>query len=488
MRLNKFLIILLAIFILSTGYAHTLQAQPDLSASLQKIIEQENAANAFWSVTVRNSAGNIIGAHNSEKLVSPASNLKLLTSAAVLDELGSDFRFKTSLYATGSQEGSVWNGNIIIRGMGDPSLSGKFYNDDRFYIMDKLYNALQARGIEKINGRLIGNDSYFDKKAYPDGWSWDDLSFYYAVPISALSFNNNTVDLTVYANGQVGEMPQIEWFPFDTDYVNFINDQIITPPNAEYDEYYQRLLGTNTVLLQSTLPQGYVEKEALSVMDPPRFFLDTFKKYLQNGGIAVEGPNLVDSQPHRWTAARYQQFVVHESPPLRDLLKQLNKESDNFYAEMVLKTAAAERYNTQGTTQLGVALVKEFARSLQLDTSNISLSDGSGMSATTLITTRDLSKLLSAMQQHREFKSFKNSLAVSGRDGSLKNRFKRSSLIGRVQAKTGYVSGVRTLSGYLQTKSNETLIFSIATNHYTANTSYIDSLHERMLEELYATY
>jgi D-alanyl-D-alanine carboxypeptidase/D-alanyl-D-alanine-endopeptidase (penicillin-binding protein 4) len=292
----------------------------------------------------------------------------------------------------------------------------------------------------------------------------------------------------VYANGKVGAVPQIEWFPFDTDYVNFINDQIITPPNAEYDEYYQRLLGTNTVILQSTLPQGYVEKEALSVMDPPRFFLDTFKKYLQNGGIAVEGSNLVDSQPHRWTAGRYQQFVVHESPPLRNLLKQLNKESDNFYAEMVLKTAAAERYNTQGTSQLGVALVKKFARSLQLDVSNISLSDGSGMSATTLITTRNLSKLLSAMQQHREFKSFKNSLAVSGRDGSLKNRFGGSSLIGRVQAKTGYVSGVRTLSGYLQTKSNETLIFSIATNHYTANTSYIDSLHERMLEELYAAY
>lgn len=464
------------------------KAQAGLSEPLQQIITQNKAEDAFWSITVRDSSGKIIEAYNSQKLMRPASNLKLLTAATVLDELGADFTYKTYMYGVGDQKQDVWDGNIIIRGMGDPSMSGRFYNDDRLFVLEKFYSALQAMGIKKISGNIIGNDSYFDEKPYPDGWSWDDLSFYYAVPISALSFNNNTVDLTVYANGGVGNTPKIEWFPFDTDYVNFINEQSITPKNAEYDEYYRRLLGTNTIILRSSLPQGYVEKEALSIQNPPLYFLDTIKKYLEDGGIAVEGDIILDSQIHNWANPRYKVLEVHESYPLKDLMQQLNKESDNFYAEMLLKTAAAERYNTQGTTDLGIALATNFARSQGLDVSKISMSDASGLSPKSLISTGDLSLLLASMQTHRAFEAFKNSLSEAGIDGSLKHRFQRGPLTGRLLAKTGYVSGVRTLSGYLTTSSSKRLSFSFATNHYTTTTSYVDSLHETLLEKLYTRY
>lgn len=463
-------------------------AQPKLSPNLQKIVSGNNADNAFWSITVRDSSGQILEGYNTDKLIRPASNLKLLTAATVLDELGADYTFETFLYGMGEQREDVWEGDIIIRGAGDPSISGRFYNDDRLFVLEKFYAALQARGIKKISGNIIGNDSYFDAKEYPDGWSWDDLSYYYAVPVSALSFNNNTVDLTVYANKGIGEVPTIEWFPFDTDYVNFINEQSITPKNAEFDEFYQRLLGTNTIILRSNLPQGYVEKEALSIQNPPLYFADTFKKYLQGGGIQVDGSILLDSQPHYWNNGRYEKIASHRSFPVKDLLKQLNKKSDNFYAEMLLKAAAAERYNTQGTTDLGVALVKEFARSRGLNTSNMVISDASGLSATTLISTRDLSTLLVSMQHHPAFDAFKNSLSIAGVDGSLEHRFRRDVLSNRIIAKTGYVSGVRALSGYLKTKSNKTLIFSIVTNHYTASTSYVDYVHESLLKQLYATY
>ena len=466
----------------------TLAAQPSLSSALQKIISQNSADNAFWSLTVRDVSGDILEGYNSNKLIRPASNLKLLTSATVLNELGADYTYKTYMYGAGHQEGDIWYGDIIFRGTGDPSMSGRFFDDDRFYVLEEFFSALQDRGIKKISGNIIGNDSFFDDKPYPDGWSWDDLSFYYAVPINALSFNNNTVDLTVYARGDVGDTPDIEWFPFDTDYVNFVNEQNITPKNAEYDEYYQRLLGTNTIILRSNLPKGYVEKEALSIQNPPLFFIDTFRKYLEMGGIEVDGHLLIDSEVHNWNAPRYKPLKIHESPPLKELLKQLNKESDNFYAEMLLKTAAAERYNTQGSTELGIALMKEFARSRGLHTADMALSDGSGMSAKSLLSTRDLSQLLAAMQQHRDFDTFKKSLSKSGADGSLQYRFRRSPLAGRIWAKTGYVSGVRSLSGYLQTESNKRVIFSIVTNHYTSSTSYIDSLHESILEELYASY
>ncbi len=462
-------------------------SQP-ISQEIEQLIENNNANDAFWTLTVRDSAGKILESYNAEKLIRPASNLKLLTAATVLDKLGADYTYKTRMYGMGQQRDSVWNGNIIIRGAGDPSISGTFYGEDRLHVLEKFYQMLNMKGISRINGNLIGNDSYFDQKPYPDGWSWDDLSFYYAVPINALSFNNNTVDLTVYANGEIGDTPTIEWFPFDTDYVKFVNNQSITPPNASYDEYYQRLLGTNTIILGSTLPKGYVEKEELSITNPPLYFLDTFKKYLEDGGIKVSGHLLVDSNSHNWSAGSYKQLGYHESKPLRTLLEQLNKDSNNFYAEMLLKTAAAEHFNTQGTTELGISLMKSFSSSIGINIADVSLSDGSGMSATNLISTHDLSQLLVYMRDHEHFDAFKNSLAVAGNDGSLEKRFRNTPLQGNLMGKTGYVSGVRALSGYLKTKSNKTLIFSIATNHYAASTSYVDSIQESILAKIYERY
>ena len=319
---------------LLVAFTFTAQSQT-IKPDIEQLLERPGAEDAFWSITVRDTTGTILESYQSNKLMRPASNLKLLTSAMVLDQLGPDFTYRTHMYGLGQQNGSTWKGNVIFRGSGDPSISGEFYEEDRMHVLEKFSSMLSQRGIKKIEGNIIGNDAYFDSKPYPDGWSWDDFSFYYAVPISALSFNNNTVDLTVYARRGVGNTPTIEWFPFDTDYVNFINEQVITPQNAEYDEYYERLSGTNTILLKSTLPKGYVEKEALSIANPPLYFVDTFKKYLQDGGIEVNGHLMIDSNRHNWEQGRYTHLGVHESPPLETLLKELNKESNNFYAEMV---------------------------------------------------------------------------------------------------------------------------------------------------------
>src|SRR5699024_8415591 len=207
-----------------------------LSPEIIQIIDDSRAYDAFWSVIVRDSTGKILTGHNFDKIVRPASNLKLLTTATALDELGPNFRYSTKMYGLGSQSGDTWHGNIIIRGSGDPSISGTFYNDDRFHVFEKFYQSLDSLGIGNVRGSLIGNDSYFDQKAYPKGWSWDDLSFYYGVEVSALSFNDNAVDLRVFADNGIGEKPRIEWFPFDTDYVNFVNEQVITPGYSEYDE------------------------------------------------------------------------------------------------------------------------------------------------------------------------------------------------------------------------------------------------------------
>jgi D-alanyl-D-alanine carboxypeptidase/D-alanyl-D-alanine-endopeptidase (penicillin-binding protein 4) len=474
---------LLILLLLSMGLAGPTHAQHNID-EIRTIIQQSRAANAYWSVIVRDTTGAIVSSYNHEKQVRPASNLKLLTSAAILDELGPAYKYATKVYGWGQQNGNTWDGDILIRGVGDPSISGDFYRDDRFHVFDKFFDSLYSRGIRNINGNLVGNDAFFDQQSYPEGWSWQDLSFYYGVEISALSFNNNAVDLTVYADGDVGETPEIEWFPFDTDYVNFVNEQVITPRDTEYDEFYRRLLGTNTILLRSKLPKNYVEKESLSINNASMFFMDTFKKYLEDGDITINGRIVVDSQPQDWTDEQYSLLAEHKSVQLRKLLTRVNKNSDNFYTEMLLKTMAAEHFDAAGSTELGISLVEDFAASMAMDTSRVELVDGSGMAPSTLLTASDLTTMLINMRDHPHFEIYKNSLSVSGRNGSLQYRFS-DELEEKLYGKTGYVSGVRSLSGYLEASSGQTLAVSVITNNYTGETSYIDYVHEKIIKQIY---
>ena len=457
------------------------------SPEIADIIDGSRADGAVWSVVVRDTTGKIVAGYNQNKIVRPASNLKLLTSAAILDQLGPEYRYSTKMYGRGSQKGDTWHGDIIIRGVGDPSISGEFYREDRFHVFDKLFSALYSKGIREIDGNLIGNVAFFDQQPYPKGWSWQDLSFYYGVEISALSFNNNAVDLTVYADGEIGETPLIEWFPFDTDYVDFVNEQVIAPPNTEYDEFYRRQLGTNRIVLGSKLPKGYVEKESLSINNAPLFFLDTFNKYLADGNISLNGRMFVEHQSQDWEAHQFNVLAEHTSVSLKKLLTRVNKESDNFYTEMLLKTMAAEYFDTPGSTELGISLVKDFAASMKVDTTALEMVDASGMAPSTLIQAKDLSTMLIEMRDHPQFAVYKNSLSVSGVDGSLENRF-ASPLSRKIFGKTGYVSGVRTLSGYLKASSEQTLAFSIITNNYTQKTSYIDYVQEQIIQQLYEKY
>lgn len=466
----------------------TVQAQVSASPEILQPIENSRAYDAFWAVVVRDSTGTILEDYNSDKLIRPASNFKLLSSAAILDELGPEFRFSTKMYGLGYQNGNTWYGDIIIRGSGDPSISGEFYNRDRLYVFEKFYSALDSLGISRISGNLIGNDAYFDKEPYPKGWDWDDLSFYYGVEISALSFNNNAVDLLVTANGDIGKKPQIEWFPFDTDYVEFINEQVITPPDSEYDEFYRRLMGTNTILLRSKLPQRYIETESLSVFNASMYFIDTLEKYLKDGGITITGRTFIDNRRQEWPDDQYKVLAVHQSVPLHRLIGQVNKESNNFYTEMLLKTAAAERFNIAGSTELGLSIIRDFAHSMNIDTTKLEMADASGMASSTLLKAEDLSSLLVEMQTKPGFEVYKNSLPLAGIDGLLKYRFRSSPLKGQMRGKTGYVSGVRALSGYMSAESGKPLIFSIITNNYTEETSYIDYIHESILSKLYYKY
>jgi len=457
---------------------------PTLTQQIVEVIQGSAASNAVWAVSVRDSTGRSIIELDASRLMRVASNAKLFSSAGVLTGLGPDFTFKTHIYGDGELIDGVWHGDIHILGSGDPSIDKYFYNDDPLFVFNSLISQLKEKGITRIQGDVFGNESAFDAVRYPRGWEWDDLSYYYAPEISSLSFNRNCVDLTVRAVGSPGDSPQITWFPFNTDYVQFINDQIITPRNIRYNESYHRLLGSNTIQLRSTLPVGYLEKESLSISDPALFFIDSFVKQASYRDLDWVGNLIADNSSRPWS--QYEILAVHESFPVSDLLKRINKNSDNFYTEMLVKALAAHTYNAQGTTEAGLSVVLEQLEALGILTGDVLLRDSSGMAGANLASAAELTRLLSLMLKSDKKEYWLSSLARAGYNGTMENRFVDSPALGKLYAKSGFISGVRTLSGYLESSSGHRVSYSILTNNFTSRVATIDIAHERIINLLYS--
>lgn len=467
----------------------TVNAQ--LSPEIESIIKHSLAPNAFWGIQVRDSDGRLIQDLNGDKLFRPASNLKLVTAGAILERLGPEFRFATHLYGRGELVDSVWVGDILIAGSGDPTINGQFYDGQALYVFEKWIATLKEMGVKKIDGDLIGFDGLFDDIPYPKGWEWDDLSYYYAPKISALSFNSNVVDLEVIADGPVGTIPRIQWSPFNTPFVEFINEQLITSPETRFSESYNRALGTNTIFLRSTLPQGYYETEPLSVSNPSTYFMDTFYRYMKMRGIEIEGTYFINSNFYTLDKLDQEEllpFDVHVSEPVHKMVMRFNQESDNFYTEMLVKYLGNFNFNVQGSTELGLNVLKEYMHEMSFDTTAVLLRDGSGMAAATLIQLEGLNRYLHIIKTKDYFPFFYESLAIAGQNGTLEHRFRRSQVNSQFHGKTGFISGVRALSGYLNTQSGNTLTVSVLTNNYTVQTSHIDFIHQRILEYLYSNY
>ncbi len=452
------------------------------------IIEKGKETGAFWSVSVRDTQGNVLEEFNSDHLIIPASNQKLFTTAAILDGLGSEYRFTTNIYGDGELRDDTWSGHLIFSGSGDPSISGIMYEGDRGYVFRSIFNQLKEKGITEIDGAFVADVSYFDDQVFPKGWDWEDLSFYYGVEISPLSFNNNAVDLIVDANGEVGDRPTISWFPDNTDYVTFFNRQTIAQANTKYDEDYLKYLGKNEYHLGSSLPQGYLEEESLAISGAPNFFLDSFKKYLHANNYALINSGIAEFKKGDPKNLGFPVLASHTSEPLSKLIEWTNKESDNFYTEMLLKTLAAEKRGLPGTFEKGINEVREFLGRMEIDTTNIFMKDGSGMAGGNFTKTSILSDFLVKMQDHSEFESFYNSLSVAGIDGTIAHRMKGTPLYNNFKGKSGYVGGVRTLSGYFETSSGEILIVSLAANNFIGKVRPIDAIHEEILQYLFDKY
>ncbi|SHK06212.1 D-alanyl-D-alanine carboxypeptidase/D-alanyl-D-alanine endopeptidase [Rhodothermus profundi] len=488
----KFGILLLLLWSLP-GRPVTSLAQPaqHLQATLNQLLDAPAYASAFWGALVldlRDST--VLYARHARQNFTPASVTKLFITAAALEQLGPDFRYVTRLLADGPIVDGVLQGNLIVRGSGDPAIGGRFTDGDRTATFRAWADSLRRKGIQRIAGDLIGDDDYFDDTPLGTGWSWDDLTYWYAAEISALSFNDNCVDVTIEA-GRAGEPGRISWEP-PTTYVSLINQTYTIPADQPLKEGYRRLPGTNTIVLFSRVPEGRRDTESLTVSNPTRFFVHVLREVLLAEGIAVEGqPVDVDALSIKpdYTSSRLWTVATYTSPPLSEIVRVINRRSQNLYAEMLLRTLGAERPVADttlvpGSAEMGLAAAARTWLRAGIDTSRIQFVDGSGLSAQNLVTPEATVRLLAYMASHPDLavrQTFYTSLPTGGEpETTLQDR----QLSDRVRAKTGTLSNTSALAGYVRTPDGRLLAFALFCNHYTLPTRQVRRTIDAFVEQL----
>jgi D-alanyl-D-alanine carboxypeptidase/D-alanyl-D-alanine-endopeptidase (penicillin-binding protein 4) len=467
-------------------YANRNKAIKNFRAQVDERINIPELQPANLGIYIENSqTREVLYARNAHKLFMPASNMKLFTTGAALALLGSDYVYRTGLYTDGIIQNDTLKGNLYLKGSGDPSISGRHNNGDTFQMFREFADALHDQGITFVQGSIIGDDNVFDDQALGYGWAWDDESYYYSAQISGLSFNDNCVDLHISPGAEIGESARCWAFPA-TEYIKLQNNLKTVTADSSLSFDFQRYPGTNTVNIFGKIPlDADTVLTWVTVDNPTLYTLQIFKNYLTQQGIEVQ--NIQDVDDLTSNPLDYSNFLLlteHLSVPLSEIIRTVNKESQNFYAECLQRTLGAE-FAKEGSAWSGIEVEKNWFSQIGINPDHIFIVDGSGLSRHNLVTPFQIATLLRTMKYHSTAEIFFNSLPVGGVDGTLKRRLQGANAVGHVFAKTGYVGYVRTLSGYVQARNGTDYIFSILVNHYSVPTSAINDLQDAVLTLLY---
>ncbi len=439
-----------------------------LARRIDCLLDAEPFNRALWGVTIADPRRRIVYERNGDRLFVPASNVKLVVSAVASALLPPDYRFRTSVYAAGPVEGGVVQGDLVLYGRGDPALSARYY-PSAFSAFDELADSLRAHGITRIAGDVVGDASYFDSVAVHPSWQGYDLNWWYAAPVTALAFNDNSIDFQV-TPGPIGQPPDIHFQP-DLGIVQFTNRARTVPPDSAHTLDFFRLPASNVVWAEGTLPaDAQADSEYFAIYDAPAYAAIAFRHSIESRGIAVAGRvrTTFDSAAYA-TARAAPALAEHLSPPLPDIIRPILETSQNWFAEMLLKTLGRELCG-EGSWKAGLDVERRFLiDSLGVDSTMFNLVDGSGLSTWNLVAPRAFVQLLAGIRVHPRAGAFLDALPVGGETGTLQDRF-RDRLRWWVRAKTGSISRVNTLSGYLEQPRGRFWTFSIQLNDHTGTT------------------
>jgi len=449
----------------------------ELREQLNDIFNDPNFSNAEWGVMIQSlQTGEYFYKRNEDKLLIPASDLKLFTTSAGLILLGSDYRFSTNLFLRGEPNGSIWNGDLIVQGRGDPTISGRFYNDNMYKIFEDWADSLLDLGIDEINGNIIGDDDAFDDVGLGSGWSWDYESDWFAAQSSAVSFNDNCIEVIVYVDKKL-KLPIIKIEP-NTKYAAIINNVIPVSKDSSTNIEVYRERGTNLVTVYGTICENDSITTFVTVNNPTQYSMVILKKILESKGIKIDGfATDVDDLSKPIQYLKLTRLCTTYSPVLKEIIKVINKESQNFFAEQLLKTIGLEKMGF-GSVANGVKAESQAFKEMGINPESMIISDGSGLSRLNIITAKQVVSLLSYIYKSKYFIPFYNSLPIAGIDGTLGNRMQNTLAQDKVRAKTGYLDGVRSLSGYAYTGDNEPVAFSIIVNNFNVPVKLAENIQD----------
>lgn len=434
------------------------------TAAIDAALEDAQLAGAFAGVVVRDAAtGEVVYDRNGDRYFLPGSNQKLLVSAAALDILGPDYRFNTIVIPAGTRSGTTLTGNLVLKGTGDPTLSAASFDD--------LAARVAATGIKKITGSLVTDDTFFDNVRLGAEWSWGDEQFAFSSQISALTvaatpdFDTGAVTVKWAPAAKAGSPVVVTLDPPNT-YVTVQNLAKTVAVGGAREVSVNRRHGSNTIVVSGTLPVGGAAGRDMRSVEEPAFYAGAlFRAALAKRGVTIAKPTTIAGQAPAGTP-----WVTRQSPPLSALMPAFLKLSNNGHAEILLKTIGRKSAN-KGQAAVGVAAVNAFLQRSGVDQTKVRAFDGSGLSRVDLVSPRQVTALLANARSKPWFATWYAALPVAGNPnrmigGTLAGRMGGTAAADNVHAKTGSMTSVSALSGYVTTASGQELVFSILLNQF----------------------
>lgn len=484
-----------------------------LTQNIDRIIGEPDVSRGFWGIEVVSlKDGSVLYSMNNDKLFTPASNTKLFTTAATLATIGPDYTFKTTIETNGNVDryGRL-TGDLFVVGRGDPNISGRtlpYYlrterKDPSLKVLEDLADQVIARGVKYIDGDIVGDDSYFAFERYGEGWAQDDMVWEWGAPVSALTVNDNVVYVSIFPAERGGDKAFVQISPFAEYYK--IDNRVMTTPAGTGPRriYITREPGANQLTIFGNIPvDDSGANEALAIEDPAEFAAQVFRNMLEKRGVVVYGKPRTkhtelaslstfsvtaiapvaagDGETHPRPPSSDSRLVLanYQSQPLLQDLKVINKVSQNLHAELMLRLMGREKGNG-GTIEAGLEVVRGFLLQAGIHPDEYIFFDGSGLSRQNLVTPHALVRLLQYADSQPWAAKYEDTLPVAGLDGSLSERLRSTLGQGRVQAKTGSLGHVNSLSGYATTISGDRVAFCImANNHNLPSKRALDTIDQ----------
>lgn len=461
-------------------------AAQSMARRVGRLLDRPPFDRTIWGVIVTDTTGRVLFQHNADDLFVPASNTKLVVAATASALLPPDFHTTTKVFGTDGLDDGILHGDLVVYGGGDPTFSARCYGldtltagvcDSIWTRMDMLADSLVARGLKAVEGKLVGDGSYFLPELVHPAWETYDLNWWYAAPVSGLGFNDNSVDFAWAPGPRVGAPAVVTFQPNLGNFLFENRTHTVEAGNRSTIDFF-RAPGTMHIWAEGTAALDHPPDTAyFALPNPNLYFAQALRAALAARGIAVEGPTVATTDSMLYRDARQSPALATlDSRPLSDMLFPILDSSQNWFAEMLLKLLGKTQRDT-GSWAAGLAVERRFLMdSVGVDSTAFHLVDGSGLATSNLIAPRTFVQILRYMRNNPNNAAFMRGLPRAGMPGTLEDRFVGTPLDGRVIAKTGSISHVNSLSGYLKKPNGRTLIFSVIANNHAL--SYAAMLHE----------